>query len=407
MPIPRSGMQKVRNEKKTARMNAQPPLAPHLSLLASRWQTRALILGAIAAILSVIGAIFLHAQFFRSYLFAWLFWSGPPFGALVIVMMQFLTGGKWGLALRDLSTAAFRTLPIVGVFFLPVLLGVHDVYGWSNGHRGEAPGYHHKAEYLNLPFFTARSIFYFAVLGLIALLLRRWTLAPAKKKSVPTRLTALSAGGLIVYVLCMNFASTDWVMSLTPEFFSTVFVEIFAAGQFLSALALMTALLCLFARHSSLGEAVPIKAFHDLGSMLLAFVTFWTYVSFSQFLIIWSGNLPKEISWYLVRNSGGWQWFALALVIVQFFLPFLLLLSRARKRDPRRLARICFCIVGANVVNNFWLVTPTWHPGGVALHWLDVTLFLALGGLWFALFFHFLKQRPLVPAQLLEESQDA
>ncbi len=140
--------------------------------------------------------------------------------------------------------------------------------------------------------------------------------------------------------------------------------------------------------------------------MLLAFVIFWTYVSFSQLLIIWSGNLPKEISWYLERSHGGWQWLAVALVVTQFFLPFALLLSRARKRNPRTLARICLCILGANVVNNFWLVAPSFHPSGIYLHWLDLTLLLALGGFWFALFFYFLKQQPLVPRELLEVPQD-
>nr|MDQ6912835.1 hypothetical protein [Verrucomicrobiota bacterium] len=323
-----------------------------------RWKTRALVIGVIAAVISLIGAFFNHTQFFRSYLFAWLFWSGLAFGALVIVMMQFLTGGKWGLAVSGLATAAFRTLPLMALLFLPVLFGLHDIYSWSNGVRGEAPGYHHKAQYLNVTFFTARSVFYFVILIIIAVLLRRWSSAQADAKHVPPRVSALSAAGLIVYVLCMNFASTDWVMSLTPEWYSTIFVEVFAVGQFLSALALMTALLCTFADSSALAGKIPAKAFQDLGSMLLAFVIFWTYVSFSQFLIIWSGNLPKEISWYLERSRGGWQWLAVALVALQFALPFFLLLSRARKRNPRALARICLLILAANVLNNFWLTAP-------------------------------------------------
>lgn len=384
-------------------MNHLSPLASHLS----RLPLRALMMGGIAAVVSLVGLFLDRAQFFHSYLFAWLFWSGVSFGALVIVMMQALTGGQWGQAVRALSTAAYRTLPMMALLFVPIVLGAHHIYGWSNGANGEAPGYHHKAQYLNLPFFTARALLYFAILIAFAVALRRRSkttshLSPPTSHDSPT---ALSAGGLIAYVLCMNFASTDWAMSLDPVFYSTVFVEIFAAGHFLSALALMTALLACFARDRSLGAAIPTKAFHDLGNMLLAFVIFWTYVSFSQFLIIWSGNLPKEISWYLERSRGGWQWFALALVILQFLIPFALLLSRAVKKNRERLGWIALLIVIGNVLAVFWMVAPSFHPDGFYVHWLDFAELVALGGFWFALFFHFLKQAPLLPNEWLEARQ--
>jgi hypothetical protein len=220
------------------------------------------------------------------------------------------------------------------------------------------------------------------------------------------RVTALSAGGIIAYVLCMNFASIDWVMSLDPKWFSTIFVEIFIVGHFLSALALVTALLALFARDPALGEAIPAKAFHDLGNMLLAFVIFWTYVTFSQFLIIWSGNLPKEIGWYLDRSRGGWQWFAGVLAVCQFFLPFALLLSRAAKRNGQRLAGIALGIFLANILAVFWLIAPSFHPQGFFVHWLDFAELIALGGFWFALFFNYLKQQPLLSAPLMEAGQN-
>ncbi len=370
----------------------------------ARWQRRALVVGAAAGVLSLVGALFDRTQFFRSYLFAWLFWSGLSFGALVVVMMQFLTGGMWGMAVCGLATAAFRAIPAMGLLFLPVLLGLHDIYGWAGGAPGDTGGYHHKAQYLNVPFFTARAVFYFVALGVVAALLRRWSPARGNETAVPTRLVALSSGGLILYVLCMNFASTDWVMSLDPEWYSTIFVEIFIAGHFLSALALMTALLALFSRD----DEIPAKAFHDLGNLLLAFVIFWTYVSFSQFLIIWSGNLPKEIGWYLDRSRGDWQWVAVALALFQFLLPFLLLLSRAAKRNRERLAGIALGIFAANILATFWLVAPSFHPDGFAVHWLDAAEFLALGGFWFALFLHFLKQQPTpFPAQLAEAKSDA
>jgi hypothetical protein len=363
----------------------------------NRFQTRAFIVGAFAAILSILGLFTNRTQFFHSYLFAWLFWVGLSLGALVIVMLQFLTGGQWGLAVRALSVAAFRTLPLMILLFLPVLLGLHQIYGWSNGANGEVAGYHHKAKYLNIPFFTARSILYFVVLVTMAFMLRRRA-EERREQSV----AALSAGGLIVYVLCMNFASTDWVMSLNPQWYSTIFVEIFAVGQFLAALALVTALLAWFTRESALARVVPAKAFHDLGNLLLAFTIFWTYVTFSQLLIIWSGNLPKEISWYLERSSGGWEWFAVALALLAFFLPFALLLSRTAKRQPQSLGRIALLVVAGNVLANFWLTAPSFHPRGIYVHWLDFAELIALGGFWFALFFHFLKQRPLLPREWLE-----
>ena len=350
----------------------------------NRWQMRALIIGVIATLLSTIGGFINHAQFFQSYLFAWLFWLGLSLGALVVVMMQNLTGGLWGLAVRNVCFAAIMTLPLLILLFVPLLFGLHDIYSWSNGMLSGV----HKREYLNIPFFIGRSAFYFAVLLVFAFALRR------RFGEYPI---ALSAGGLISYVLCMNFASTDWVMSLDPEWYSTVFVIVFMAGQFLAALSLTTALLCVFADTN----AVPTKAFHDLGNMLLTFAIFWIYVAFSQLLIIWSGNLPKEISWYLPRSRGGWQWLALVVVVGEFLLPFFLLLSREAKRTRSRLGQICICILVINVLNNFWLVAPTFHRR-FFVHWLDLAELVAIGGFWFALFLHLVRKRPLIAPELLE-----
>jgi hypothetical protein len=335
----------------------------HLSSQLNRLQRYALIVGVTAAVLSLLGGIFNHAQFFQSYLFAWLFWCGLSLGALVIVMMQFLTGGMWGLAIRRLSEAAFMALPIVALLFVPVLFGMDDLFPWSRANVLQTHGWVHRRAYLNPPFYVARTVFYFAAVITMAVLLRRWSWQQDEGDSLaPRRLRMLSGGGLVLYVLCMNFASTDWVMSLEPDWYSTIFVTVFMAGQFLGALALMTALLAAFSGKTSLSESIPTKAFHDLGNMLLAFVIFWIYVSFSQFLVIWSGNLPKEISWYLHRSAGGWQWVALALMLCQFLIPFALLLSRAAKRHKSRLTMIAALIVLANIVNNFWLVAPSFHP---------------------------------------------
>ena len=172
-----------------------------VTLAFRRGEIGVVIVGLIAVILSLVGLLSNRPQFFHSYLFAWLFWSGLSFGALVVVMMHSVTGGQWGAAIRGISIAAFRTLPIMALLFLPILLGIHHIYRWSNGDRGEAPGYHHKAEYLNIPFFTARAVLYFCIAIGLALLLRKSS-APGRRH----RLVATSAAGLIAYVLCMNFA---------------------------------------------------------------------------------------------------------------------------------------------------------------------------------------------------------
>jgi hypothetical protein len=368
-----------------------------------RLQQYMLTASGIAAALSLLGGIFDHGQFFESYLFAWLFWCGLSLGALVIAMMQFLTGGLWGMAIRRLSEAAFMALPVIALLFAPILLGMHDLFPWSRPNAVPMPGWVHKHAYLNTAFFVVRTIFYFAAVITMALLLRRWSiLQDAGNPLAPRRLRALSAGGLVLYVLCMNFASTDWVMSLEPQWYSTIFVIVFMAGQFLSALALMTALLAIFSEGGPPAESPPTKVFHDLGKMLLAFVIFWIYVSFSQFLVIWSGNLPKEISWYLHRSAGGWQWVALVLMLFQFFIPFALLLFRAAKCQKSTLAMIAVLIVLASVVNNFWLVAPSFHPTRFSLHWMDLAELLALGGIWSATFIFFLKRRPLLPWPVME-----
>lgn len=369
----------------------------------NRLQRYMLIVGGVAVALSLLGGIFNHAQFFESYLFAWLFWCGLSLGALVIVMMQFLTGGMWGLAIRRLAEAAFMALPVVALLFAPILVGMNDLFPWSRPDAIQTPGWVHRHAYLNVPFFAVRTIFYFGAVITMALLLRRWSIQQEEGDTLAARrLRALSAGGLVLYVLCMNFASTDWVMSLEPEWYSTIFVIIFMAGQFLSSLALMTALLAVFSGQGSIPEGLSIKVFHDLGKMLLAFVIFWIYVSFSQFLVIWSGNLPKEISWYLHRSVGGWQWVALVLMLAQFFIPFALLLSRAAKRHKSRLALIATLIIVASMVNNFWLVAPSFHPKRFSVHWMDLAELLALGAIWSFTFFSLLKRRPLLPLPLTE-----
>jgi hypothetical protein len=376
-------------------MNAALPTQIH------RAARKAIVTALAAALLCALGAIWNRPQFFQSWLVAWIFFTGISCGALVIVMMQSLTGGAWGVAVQRLAESAMLTLPLMALLFVPVLIGIHEVFPWSRADALAAhPKWQHKLGYLNPPFFALRGFFYFAVLSALAFFIRRWSVQQDKVVDGPSpgrRIRMLGAGGLVVYVLCMNFASTDWVMSLEPDWYSTIFVVIFMAGQFLTALALMTALLALFAGHKPFEGFITTKHFHDLGNLLLTFVIFWIYVSFSQFLIIWSGNLPKEISWYLHRSASCWKGVALFLMAFQFILPVGLLLLRGMKRHRERLGAIAALIVVVNIVNVYWLIAPAFHPEGLRIHWLDFATLIAVGGFWTALFLWFLNRQPLLP----------
>ena len=335
-----------------------------------------LVTGAAGLVICAAGALTGHAQAARSYWFAWLFWSGLGFGSLGLLMLQYLTGGAWGVAVRRPAEAAAATLPLLALLMLPMLLVLTDVFPWARPAALAATASPHKHAYLTPDWFTARATLYFLVSVILSLLLRRRGL----------EMGTVSGPGLVALVICMNFAATDWVMSMEPGWYSTMFAVIFMIQQLLSSLAL--AIVVLTSR-----EGLATKQLHDLGNMLLTLVIFWTYLSFSQFLIIWAGNLPREISWYVHRREGGWAYVAGFLALFQFLTPFALLLSRAMKRDACRLRPIACLVLGTNVVTLFWLVAPAFHPQGFKLHWLDAAAFAGVGGLWLAGFQHFLNQQ--------------
>ncbi len=328
--------------------------------------------------------------FFQAYLVAFVFWLGLSLGCLAILMVHHLAGGRWGYVVRRFLEAGTRTLPLMAMLFVPLLFGTGVLYEWT--HETQL---HHRA-YLNLPFFLVRAGIYFAAwLGLM------WALDRAADrqdrepgKVVTRRLTGLSAGGLIAYGLTATFAAIDWVMSLEPHWFSSIFGVLFIAGQVLSAFAFVIVALTWQMKHPPLAGAVAPQQLHDLGNFLLTFVIFWAYVTFSQYLIIWMGNLPEEITWYTSRLAGGWRWLALALIVLHFFVPFLLLLSRDVKRRPTPLAVVAGGVWLMGIAVTYWLVVPAFQRG---LHWLDPVLMIVVGALWLAVFRYQLRRRALLP----------
>ena len=377
-------------------------MKPTLRAEFDRIQKRALLVGLVASIAATAGAYADPSQFLRSYLVAWLFWFGLGLGSLAIVMLHHMTGGSWGFAIRRLLEAGMRTLPLLAVFFVPIALGLDRLYPWTD--EAAVASDHllqHKQPYLNAPFFLARTIGFFVLwIGSAAVMLRLAgkTDRTGDKKHLK-RARLLSGPLLAAYGGSMTVAAIDWAMSLEPHWFSTMYGVIFVVGQALSTLAFAIVASSWLGRHDPFRRFLSAEHFHDLGNLMFAFVLLWAYTSFSQFLIIWSGNVSEETPWYLARTHGGWQVLALSLVLLHFAVPFLLLLWRRIKRDTAVLPYVALLVLGMRFVDITWLVGPAFHPEGLSLHWLDLVVPIAIGGLWLAFFVHNLKGRPLISLQ--------
>ena len=370
----------------------------------ARLQRWGLVAGFWGLLLGVVGAFFNIDQFLRSWLVGFLFCMGLSMGSLALLMMQHMTGGQWGLVSRRVCEAATRNLPFVALMFVPVLLGMPRLYEWA---RPGAAATDHviqmKAPYLNVPFFVGRAILFFAVWAAGSWLLNAWSAGQdrgvvAVHPSDTRRFRTISAPGLLIYVVTMTFASVDWIMSLDPHWYSTIFGFILVAGQGLASLALVIAVLAALSHVEPLATYLnPRLHFLDLGKLLLAFVMLWTYFSFSQLLIIWAGNLPEEITFFYTRFRGGWEYISLIILLGHFMLPFMLLLSRDLKRRPHLLAQVAIGVLFMRVVDLIWLVEPMFPHQGFPIHWMDIALPVGLTGVWTFLFARNLGSRPLLP----------
>jgi hypothetical protein len=366
----------------------------------SRVERRALAAGLVAFAILLVGWFLNPDQFYRSYLLGYSLWVGIALGCMGILMLQHLSGGAWGIVLRRILEAGSRTLPFMLILFIPLLAGARRLYPWADAKQmASDPLLQHKAVYLNMTGFTLRTLVYFAIWSGFAWLLNRWSTDQDRTKNpdLLDRFAKLSGAGIALYVITMTFASVDWLMSLEPHWFSTLYGLFIVMGQTLSAMAFAILALAVLAGREPLRGRVGARHFHDLGKLLFAFVMIWSYFAFSQFLIIWAGNLPEEIPWYLKRLTGGWQWFGLALVVLQFAFPFVLLLSEKLKKDPRKLARVAAFLLAMRLVDMAWMIGPAFHPGKLSLHWMDLAAPIALGGVWIALFLRFLQAKPLLP----------
>jgi hypothetical protein len=366
-----------------------------------RMRQRALIAGVVGLVICIIGVVKAPDRFFPSYLLAFMFVLGLSLGSLGLLMLQHLTGGNWGIIIRRPLESATRVLALVAVLFVPIFFGMKYLYAaWLNvPSSGEGALSEFQRSYLTLNGFRIRSILYFVIWLILVFLFNRWSREQdvnREDRGLRRRLKMLAGPGMILYVFVMSFAAIDWVMSISPHWASTIYGFLFVAGQLISSMALMIAVVVLLARSGPLSGVLQPRHIHDLGKLLLAFVMLWAYFSFSQLLIIWSGNQPEEITFYYSRLHSQWGVVAVLVLIFHFFVPFFLLLSRDLKRNTKLLPRVALWLIFMRLVDLFWMTRPEFTPHAWPNLW-DLAAVLALGGFWFFVFAGQLKQLPLLP----------
>jgi len=365
-----------------------------------RIQSRAFYVGVGGLTLLMIGAFISTHEFFRSYLYGYVFWAGLTLGCLGILLLHHLVSGHWGNVIQRMVESGSRMMLPMAVLFIPILIGLHDLYPWADHSYVEASHtVHKKAGYLNIPFFIVRAVLYFGLWTVAAFLLSNWSLLQDRTAdpTITRKMRIFSGPALAGFVLTVSFASVDWLMSLEPEWYSSIYGMLIIVGAVLTTLAFCIVLLFLLGNREPLSEVLTTRHYHHLGNLLMAFTILWAYMAFSQFLIIWSGNLPEDNFWYIRRIGTGWNIVAVVLLIGHFFVPFLLLLSRKSKRVIGNLALIAGGLLVMRLVDLFWLIMPAFTQGEVRFHWLDIVAPVGIGGIWISLFIQQLKNNPLLP----------
>ena len=378
------------------------------------WRTIALGVGGIFTLVllvfALIGAPEQKEQVLRSWLLGFIFWGGIGIGCLGVLILQYLTGGAWGVVSRRVLEAGSRTIfPVVALLFVPIALGVKYLYEWS--HLSDDPIIQHRQPYLSFGWFIARAGLYFVLWGIMAYLLNKWSAQQDKATNFEGAMKPMEDAGkfsgptMVFYVLVVSFAAIDWVMTLDPHWYSTIWGFLFVAGWGLSCFSFVVAILALLSDKKPLNRILGKRHFHDIGKLMLALVMVWAYFNFSQFLIIWSGNLPEETKWYITRMDGAWGGIGLILILFHFAFPFLVLLSRDIKRNAKWLALLAIFILVLRLIDMYYLIGPSPRIGSngkeleflKSFSWMDIIAPLAVGGIWLWSFFGELKKRPLVP----------
>ncbi|HTC95914.1 MAG TPA: hypothetical protein VK699_20905 [Terriglobales bacterium] len=376
-------------------------------VMLERLQRRALLVFVVAGILCILGAATHTQQFMRSYLVGYVLGLGLSLGCLGLLMVQYLTKGNWGFLIRRQLEAGSRVLPLMAALFLPILVAVwnHDLYPWADKTKlsAEDLAQFKMQAYLTPKFFTIRAVIYFAVWIVIASFLNKWGKeqdqedAPDLPRS--RRFQTLCGPGLVIFCITVTFAVVDWIMSLDIHWYSTIYGLIFIDGQGLIAMCFVIMMTAAMFKYRPMSQVLVPQTLHDLGNLTLAMVMLFAYFSFSQFLIIWSGNLPEEIHWYVNRINGAWGAVALAIVLFHFAVPFFLLLHKPIKRNLKTLLPIAVILFAARYIDLLWYVVPNFSGNDPRGHfsWMDLACPIAVVGLWIAAFCWQLRLRPLFP----------
>ena len=338
--------------------------------------------------------------FYSAYLIGFMFWLGLSLGCMAIVMLYHLVGGKWGTVIRRILEAGMTTLPLMAILFIPIVMNLRRIYFWAHPEElAKDPKIAEIAHsYLNFNGILIRAIVYFAIWIGMTYFLSSWSSeqdTPGGGQKSTLRFRALSSIGLVIYSFTISFAVIDWVMSLQARWISTIYGLLFVAGEALSAFCFAVVIESILSKRKPMSQYLTTTEVHDHGKLMLAFVMVWAYFNFSQWLIIWAGNLPEEIPWYVRRMNGGWGGVGLFLVFFHFALPFILLLSRNLKKNVHQLALLASWLIAMRIVDIFWHIEPAFHPE-FHLSWVHFAVVIGMGGLWMAYFFRNLRSRPLL-----------
>jgi hypothetical protein len=346
-------------------------------------------------------------RFSHAYLTAYMWALTLGLGGLYWVTLQHLVNSKWSTVLRRLGELLANTLPVLGVLALPivipVLLGNDTLYAWANHERVHADHLlHHKAKYLNATFFLIRFVFYFVFWTLLARFYLKSSLEQDKSGApadIRLRMQRVAGPGMIVFALALTFCAVDFLMTLEPNWFSTIFGVYYFASCVLAVNSTLVLLAKWLHKHGRLTKSITVEHFHDLGKMMFAFTVFWAYVGFSQFMLMWYANVPEETFWWKERFAGGWGDYSWAMLVLHFVVPFFGLLSRHVKRHGKALVFWAVWILVVIYLDMYWLVMPTISEGEVPFALVDVLCWVGLGSAIVAVLAYRAQKLTLIPVK--------